>query len=180
MKLLSTKNLQRGGLVIFFTVLFLCVFFGVGALINPIGYNYLMTYIQEHTGVNLSLVMADEPSIQVGACTLRDGDMLYYDSAKKEWVTSNACYPAFVEEDGESFVSLKSESLYQFNLMEAPNYTSNFSSMTIAPFCAAVIIIGDEDISSGVELHYGCETEIGVEGFSAFSVEYQPVFDFID
>lgn len=180
MNLFSKKNFRLVGLAILFTALFLLVFFGVGSLINPIGYNYLMTEIQEYTGVNLAWTMVDEPSITVGACTLYDGDMLYYDTNAKEWVTSSNCYPAFVEEDGESFVSLKSDSLYQFNLMEAPNYTSNFSSMTLAPFCAAVIIIGDEDISSGVELHYGCETEIGVDGFSAFSVEYQPVFDFAD
>ncbi len=164
-------------LITMFVLLF-CV--AIASVINPIAYNQVLQTWEDRSGVHFTFIKADEPYIHVGVCPLFDGDMLYYDTYKKEWVTSNDCYPAFVEEDGESFVSLKSDSFYQFNLMEAPNYASNFSSMTLAPFCAAVINIGDEDISSGVELHYGCETVIGVDGFSAFSVEYQPVFDFAD
>lgn len=158
-------------------VVVLSIVLRTGALVNPLVYNNMLMTLQDKSDVDVSWLMVEEPVIYVGICPLFDGDMLYYDDETKEWQTSQGCIPASVEQDGESFVSLSSSSIYQFEVVEASGTDSHFSSMTLAPFCDMVIEIGEE-VTAGIQLHYGCDTELGVDGDSVFTVEYTPTLGF--
>lgn len=161
-------------LITMFVLLF-CV--AIASVLNPIAYNQVLQTWEDRSGVHFTFIKADEPYIHVGICPMQDGDRLYYDDETKEWQTSQGCIPASVEQDGESFVSLSSNSIYQFEVVEASGTDSHFSSMTLAPFCDLVIEIGEE-VTAGIQLHYGCDTELGVDGDSVFTVEYTPTLDF--
>ncbi len=175
MKFLRTTTFRNILLVPVFSVMILVVLFRFGAVVNPLAYNLLIADMQHRTEVDLEWLLIEEPSITVGHCSLHDGDFLYYDVTRNDWVTSQDCHPAHVEKGGESFVSLSSDSLYRFDFMEAQHFDPSLSSMTLAPYCTAVIGIS-ENASSGVQLHYGCETEIGVMEFAAFEVKFIPAF----
>ena len=167
--------LRSAGITIVLMVVVLSVLLRTGALVNPLVYNNVLMTMMDNADVDLSWLMVDEPVMYAGICPMQDGDTLYYDDETKEWQTSQGCVPASVEQDGESFISLSSDSIYQFEVVEA-SAVSHFSSMIDAPSCSIVIYIGYE-VTAGIQLHYGCETELGVDGDSVFTVEYEPTID---
>lgn len=176
-RLFNKNTLRSVGISLVLMGVVISILLRTGALLNPLVYNNVLMTTMDSMDVDLSWLIVDEPVMYAGICPMQDGDRLYYDDETKEWQTSQGCTPASVEQDGESFVSLSSNSIYQFEVVEASDTDSHFSSMTFAPFCDMVILIGEE-VTGGIQLHNGCDTELGVDGDSVFTVEYTPAFGF--
>lgn len=134
---------------------------------NPVAYNAIIDVNSTTSGINLSSLKVEEPYISIGGCQMKNNDKVDFTQTGAGY-TSDGCIPNVTQYQGMPAVALHNRSEYEFRVFgETPATQIEFVSSQ-----ECILVIGDEELSSAIELQNGCYTLMVVDQVSSFIVKF--------